>query len=207
VDKHRIHLPKYLPSLIAAVVTVLIVGVALTVAQDEDPSTGLSQAERDRIAVESVSPRLPALVGAFRRAQTPDDRIPADPAGAQSAPDALPGENPSLSRRLTLAEGGHALVWPFRNGVCYSWGGSAGCTATSLLEREGALIGTTGEGAGTQAFVLARDGVTEIYFELTDGRKLGRQTRDNVLLVSLPAEPKMARWERPDGTAASQRLP
>jgi hypothetical protein len=184
-----------------------VAGVALTSCGSADP---------DRAAVERVSPELPELVSEFRRARNEADSIPGDPVAAlRQTGDAQPGEDPTLSRRLELADGQRSYAWPMRNGVCYSWPGAVGCTPTAVLAQKGVLVGTgyvsaeanpAGKAPEWQVFALARDGIRELRVALHDGSEIAREIRNNGVLVTLSQAPTEARWQNANGTIGLEPL-
>jgi hypothetical protein len=193
--------------------------VALTSCGSEEPVTRdayASSADPDRAAVERVSPELPELVSEFRRARNEADSIPGDPVAAlRQTGDAQPGEDPTLSRRLELADGQRSYAWPMRNGVCYSWPGAVGCTPTAVLAQKGVLVGTgyvsaeanpAGKAPEWQVFALARDGISELRVALHDGSEITREIRNNGVLVTLSKAPTEARWQNPNGTIGLEPL-
>jgi hypothetical protein len=171
--------------------------------------------EGDSAAVKAVAPELPELLGAFRKPKTAADEMPGDEQEtlAQLGPNARPGESPQLSRRLELANGEYAYVWPQADGFCKAWDTSTGCASTRLLADRGVLVAfsarrdsPTDETFDVSVFALARDGIDEVQLVLTDGRTLTRKIQENGALIRLTELPAGAHWRNPDGSSGSQAV-
>jgi hypothetical protein len=181
----------------------LVVGGTLAVASGDDAATPGT----NRAAVETVAPGLPTVVGAFRRDQRPDDRIPGDPVGALEAQgDLQPRESPDMARRLQLAGRQSAYAWPSSHGVCYSSPGPSGCFPTALLAQRGALLGTTysGQSPVVRVFGLVRDGIGRVELTLENGGEVVLPVQDNAVYAEVQSDPAAARWRNPDGSSGAQ---
>jgi hypothetical protein len=204
---------KHIPSLVAAAVTALVIGVALAFAggaETEDaPGAG---AETDRVVVDALAPGLADLVTAFRRRQSAEDILPGgDPVEAlKQIGDAQPGEAPTLARRLQPMGGGHVYVWPMADGVCAQWDSAITCGTIPDLRDDGALLGFTytgGESARWDLLALVNDGIDKISIRLKNGQQVTPAVADNSVLVTLSVPPVEVRWMKPDGTVRSVEIP
>jgi hypothetical protein len=183
----------------AATLATALAGGALATAED-----GLHPAapSTDRVAVAAISPDAPALIAAFRRAQTADDRLPGNPhASLVAAGEAQPGEQPGMARRLAFADGRTLPVWPKAYGLCYGADGGGGCFDTSLLRARGLAVATSfsSDTAVVRVYAIARDGIESATFVLGDGREVEVPVRGNGFIADVP-DPKALRWRNVDGS-------
>lgn len=154
-----------------------------------------------------VDPEFAQLVGAVRGERTVEDELPGAQERLEASGDAQPGETPTESRRLELPDGQAAFVWPMDDGICYASPGPSGCFPTEFLAAHGVMVGSSGS-ADTQAtrvFAIARDGIREVEFILSDGSTVRVPVRGNVLLEDLPQPPREARWVNADGSVTTEK--
>ena len=181
----------------------LMAGGAIATAGDDSHPRAPSA---DRAAVTVISPDAPALVAAFRRDQRAEDRMPGDPHDALvGVGEAQPGEQPSMSRRLSFADGRSIHVWPKAYGICYGADGGGGCFDTSFLRNRGMAVGTSysSETDVVRVYGIARDGVESAAFTLGDGRRVQVAIRDNGFIADVP-DPQALTWTNVDGSTETQ---
>jgi hypothetical protein len=198
---------KRYPSLAAALVTILAVSVTLALANDPPDSA----TEMRPSAVDSVAPGLSDLIQAFRRERTVRDVLSTNSAQSlELSGDATVGENPALSRRLELGEGRSAHVWPNKDGVCFGFSGSGGCTSVAHLDRERIVVLTRvgyseplDATLDRQVFVLATDTVESVTMAFSDGHTVSRPVTNNGALMNVSTLPEAVRWSEIDGTTGT----
>jgi hypothetical protein len=177
-----------------------LLGVGAIATADDDLHPAASST--DRAAVSAISPDAPALIAAFRRDQTAEDRLPGDPhASLVSAGEAQPGEQPGMARRLAFADGRRLHVWPKAYGLCFGADGSGGCFDTSLLRARGMAVATSfsTDTAVVRVYGMARDGIETATFTLGDGREVAVPVQDNGFIADVP-DPEALVWRNIDGS-------
>jgi hypothetical protein len=122
--------------------------------------------------------------------------------------DRQPGEDPSLSRRLTLSPDVDAFVWPLTNGLCYSTAAGAGCVPTRLLRRNGVVVATsfTSDSPIVQVFGLAAPGIERVEFRLNGtGETVAAEVAAGAFYIELMNDPRSASWTNPDESTGTQK--
>ena len=192
---------RWRPAAAAALAALLASGALATAGDEQHPEAASS----DRAAVAAVSPDAPALIAAFRRDQTGQDRLPDDAhASLVAAGEAQPGEQPGMARRLAFANERRLHVWPKAYGLCFGQGGSGGCFDTSVLRAQGMAVATSfsSETAVVRVYGIARDGIASATFTLGDGRRVEVPVRDNGFIADVP-DPELLTWRNVDGSPGS----
>lgn len=185
-----------------AALVALLTGGAIATAGDEQHPEATST---DRAAVAAISPDAPALIAAFRRDQTAEDRLPDGSHGSLvAAGEAQPGEQPGMARRLAFANDRTLHIWPKAYGICFGQTGSGGCFDTSLLRAQGVAVATSfsSDTAVVRVYAIARDGIGSATFALGDGRRVEVPMRDNGFIADVP-DPRELTWTDVDGSQES----
>jgi hypothetical protein len=197
-----------------ALVLILAAGAALAGTSGNE-RTAMAEIQPYRNAVEAVAPGLPELVGPFRRAPRASDEIPGDEVQSlQLSGTATAGEDPTLSRRLDFGNGRGAYVWPNRNGICYGFSASGGCSSVARL-REQRMLVVTRLGYSSpedptldlEVFALTVDEITHVEFEFLDGHSVTRAVTNNGLLTNVSRFPVSATWRSVGGTTGTVDIP
>jgi hypothetical protein len=205
---------KVFPNIIAGLFTTLVVTVTLALANESSPGSSDERPDADRSAVDSVAPRLSRLLRPFRHERTERDVLSVNAAESlEESGDMTLGENPALSRRLDLGNGRSAHVWPNKEGVCFGFGGSGGCTSVADLVRDRVVVVTRvglatprDETLDRQVFVLAVDSIETVTMVFPDGRTMSRPVTDNGVLENVSELPDAVRWSASDGAVGSVKV-
>jgi hypothetical protein len=197
-------------------IAVAVIGVcglaALPILASADREEGSSPvAQSDVAPTTGPTERTRELLGVFRRDQVPADRVLKGGESPTAAPDMVPGENPSLSRRSDPPGARNPVyIWPTDHGACWSTEGASSCGSNSDIELSGVLptvsYGRPGAAKPNQLVGIARDGIPEISVDLANGASVTIPVSGNAFLVELDETPIGLRWKYA-GTPIARSLP
>jgi hypothetical protein len=187
---------------LAAALGVLLfaAGVPVALALTSGPAATPTPAPGVAIA-QAVDPQLNAL-GAFRRARSDRDALPANAAAVLATHlQGVSGANPNLARVATPPNGaGTVAIVPANGMACVIVAGAGGCDEVSRLIGPPIVNSVGGDPAGSMRVSgVVPDGVDAVAIKLASGVTVNADVADNAYTIRVGAQPEDVSYDSPAG--------